>query len=69
MEQKFEKQKHFDSKTNINLSHIQKLISYRTVKSLLLGYKSQSVNTVYRENVCLVRGLYKTHKHVHVGRK
>jgi hypothetical protein len=36
--------------TNINLSHINTLGSYRAVNTLRLGYKNQSVNAVQGNN-------------------
>jgi len=46
----------------MNWKHIERLISYRAVNTLRLGYKNPQGNAVWRNNHSLFEEPYKTHK-------
>ena len=50
-------------KQKINLNCMQKPSPYRTVNTLYLCFKNQSVNAVYWNNRCLFSDPHKTHKY------
>jgi hypothetical protein len=57
-----EKPSYLFKKTKIQLNYVLRFSPHRAVNTLRLGYKNQSVNTVYWNNRCLFSDTHKIHK-------